>query len=116
MKRNRDAAFFGVLLPLFAIANLGLGLVVLVQLRPAGGLGYLEVGTGAFCCMVGGWLAAAGWSKSYWGQAMTKQVAAWHRMVDAIFSWIEDLPLSPEAMNRLKRSLDEALVKNHNRT
>jgi hypothetical protein len=116
MKPNRDAAFYKILLPVFTVANLGLGVMVLSQLQPKGELGWLEVGTGAFCCLVAGWLAAAGWSRAYWGVTMTKQVSAWHRMVDAIFGWIEELPVSPEAMNKLKRSLDEALVKNHTRT
>lgn len=110
MKRSRDGRFFKVLLPLFAAANLGLGLLVLAQLGPHQWQEWLEVGTGAFCCAVAGWLAGSGWSKSYWGQTMTRQVIAWHRMVDAIFTWVEDLPVSPESVNRLRRTLDDARV------
>lgn len=114
MKRTRDIPFYKVLLPMFVVANLGLGLLVLAQLGPAGWLEWLEIATGAFCCMVAGWLAAAGWSKSYWGQSMARQVGTWQRIVDAIFAWIEDLPISPEAMNRLKHRLDDAMVKRPN--
>ena|ERR1700693_2027390 len=113
MRRNRDGRFFKVLLPLFCSANLGLGLLVLAQLEPRAWQQWLEVGTGAFCCAVAGWLAASGWSKSYWGQTMARQVTAWQRMVDAIFAWVEDLPVSAESVNRLKRTLDDAMVKSN---
>jgi hypothetical protein len=115
MKRTWDSRFFKVLLPLFVMANLGLGLLVLAQLGPHEWLQWLEVGTGAFCCAVAGWLAGSGWSKSYWGQSMTRQVLAWHRMVDAIFAWAEDLPISAESANRLKLSLDDAMAKSQPR-
>jgi hypothetical protein len=111
MKRTRDARFFKVLLPLFAAANMILGLAVLSELGPHEWLQYLEIGTGAFCCAVAGWLAGSGWSKSYWGESMARQVFAWHRMVDAIFAWVEDLPISAESVNRLRRTLDDAMVK-----
>jgi hypothetical protein len=113
MMRSRDGRFFKVLLPLFAMANLGLGLLVLAQLEPHAWQQWLEVATGAFCCAVAGWLAGSGWSKSYWGQSMTRQVLAWQRMVDAIFAWVEDLPISAEALRRLQRTLDDAAVKSH---
>ena len=115
MKRTRDARFFKVLLPLFVAANMGLGLLVLAQLGPHEWLQWMEVGTGAFCCAVAGWLAGSGWSKSYWGQSMTRQVLAWHRMVDAIFTWVEDLPVSAEPVNRLRRTLDEARIPSYTR-
>ena len=111
MKRTRDARFFKVLLPLFVTANLGLGLLVLAQLGPRDWLQWMEVGTGGFCFGVAGWLAGSGWSKSYWGESMARQVFAWHRMVDAIFLWVEDLPISAENVNRLRHSLDDAMVK-----
>ena len=110
MKRTRDNRFFKVLLPLFVAANLGLGLLVLAQLGPHEWLQWMEVGSGAFCCAVAGWLAGSGWSKSYWGESMARQVFAWHRMVDAIFTWVEDLPVSAESVNRLRRTLDDARV------
>jgi hypothetical protein len=68
----------------------------------------LEVATGAFCCVVAGWLAAAAWSKSYWGSAMTRQITAWRQIADAIFAWLEEAPLPADALQRLKASLDEA--------
>jgi hypothetical protein len=115
MKRSRDGRFFKVLLPLFVVLNLGLGVLVLAQLGPHTWQQWLEVGTGAFCCAVAGWLAGSGWSKSYWGESMARQVFAWHRMVDAIFAWVEDLPIPAESVYRLKRTLDDAGVENQPR-
>lgn len=99
--------FYRVFLPLAVVVNLGLGVVVLSNLRPDGWLGWLVVATGAFCCIVAGWLAASAWSKSYWGSAMTRQITAWRQIADAIFAWLEEAPLPAEALLRLKRSLDE---------
>jgi hypothetical protein len=81
--------------------------LILSYLQPDGWLGWVEVATGAFCCLVAGWLAAAAWSKSYWGNAMTRQIAAWRQIADAIFTWLEEAPLPAEALQPLKRSLDE---------
>jgi hypothetical protein len=100
--------FYRVFLPLAVTVNVGLGVAVMSNLRPVGWLGWLEVATGAFCCMVAGWLAAAAWSKSYWGSAMTRQITAWRQIADAIFAWLEEAPLPAEALQRLKTSLDEA--------
>lgn len=105
----RDRLFFRVFLPLGVLANLGLGIFILSGLKPQGWTGSLEVGTGAFCCMVAGWLAAAAWSKSYWNNAMARQVAVWRRIADAFFAWLEEAPLPAEALTRLKTSLDEAV-------
>jgi hypothetical protein len=107
LKHSSDRFFYSVFLPIAIVANLILGLIVLSNLNPAGWTGLLELVTGAFCCIVVGWLAAAAWSKSYWGKAMTRQVAVWHKIADAIFAWLEEAPLSAEALNRLKTSLDE---------
>jgi hypothetical protein len=90
-------------------ANLGLGILILKGLSPQGWLGWLQVATGAFCCLVAGWLGAAAWSKSYWGAAMARQVAMWRQITDAIFAWLEDAPLPADALNRLKNSLDEVV-------
>lgn len=105
----RDRLFYRVFLPLAVLANLGLGVVILGGLRPDGWTGWLEVGTGAFCCLVAGWLAAAAWSKSYWNNAMARQVAVWRRIADAFFGWLEDAPVPAEALTRLKTSLDEVV-------
>jgi hypothetical protein len=106
--------FYRVFLPMAVVVNLGLGVVVLSNLRPEGWLGWLVVATGAFCCIVAGWLAAAAWSKSYWGGAMARQIVAWRQIADAIFAWLEEAPLPAEALLRLKRSLDE--VGHHTRS
>ena len=68
--------FYAVFLPLAVAANLGLGLLILSYLRPVAWIGDLELATGAFCCAVAGWLAAAAWSKSYWGAAMARRTCA----------------------------------------
>lgn len=101
--------FYSVFLPLGVIANLALGLVILVGLRPIGWSEWLQVGTGAFCCLVAGWLAAAAWSKSYWNRSMARQVALWRRIADTFFAWLEEAPLPAEALHRLKSSLDEVV-------
>jgi hypothetical protein len=107
--RLRDRLFYRVFLPLGVLANLGLGVFILSGLRPEGWTGRLEVATGAFCCVVAGWLAAAAWSKSYWNNTMARQIAVWRRIADAFFAWLEEAPLPAEALTRLKRSLDEAV-------
>ncbi len=107
--RLGDRFFYGVFLPLGVLANLGLGVVILAGLHPYAWPGWLEVGTGAFCCVVAGWLAAAAWSKSYWNNAMARQVVVWRRIADAFFGWLEEAPLPPEALTSLKTSLDEAV-------
>jgi hypothetical protein len=68
--------FYRVFLPIVVAVSLGLGVVILSNLRPDAWLGWLEVSTGAFCCVVAGWLAASAWSKSYWGSAMARQITA----------------------------------------
>jgi uncharacterized membrane protein len=101
--------FYSVVLPLGAVANLVLGLIVLVQMKLGGEFGWLELATGAFCCMIAGWLAASAWSKSYWNRSMARQVALWRRIADAFFTWLEDVPLPAESLHRLKSSLDEVV-------
>jgi hypothetical protein len=110
--RLRDRLFYKVFLPLGVLANLGLGVLILSGLHPEGWTGKLEVATGAFCCVVAGWLAAAAWSKSYWNNAMARQVFVWRRIADAFFAWLEEAPLPADALNRLKTSLDEAVPNN----
>jgi hypothetical protein len=109
VRGSRDTIFYRVFLPISVAANLALGVVILGGLEPRGWIGWLQVGTGAFCCLVAGWLAAAAWSKSYWGNTMARQVAMWHRITDTFFSWLEDAPLPAEALHRLKKSLDEVV-------
>src|SRR5437588_2449994 len=109
-RRRRSAIFYRVILPGFTLVNLGLGIFTLTGLGPSGWLKWLELGTGAFCCMIAGLLAGAAWSKFYWGSAMERQVTAWRRIVDAMFGWIEEAPVPADSLRRLKRSLDETLV------
>jgi hypothetical protein len=109
VKHKGQTIFYRVFLPISVAANLALGIVILNGLAPQGWLGWLQVGSGAFCCLVAGWLAAAAWSKSYWANAMARQVATWRRISDAFFWWLEDVPLPAEALHRLQKSLDEVV-------
>jgi hypothetical protein len=40
---------------------------------------------------------------------MSRQVAVWRQMADAIFGWVEEIPLTPESLQGLKKSLDEVV-------
>jgi len=105
-----ESIFFRVFLPVGVVVNLVLGILILTGLRPMQGWSdWLQVITGAFCCLVAGWLAAAAWSKAYWSRAMKRQVTVWHKIADTFFVWLEDAPLPPEALTQLKTSLDEAV-------
>ena len=103
---------YSLLLRIGVTATLGLGLVVLVGLRPAGWSGWLQLGAGAFCCLIAGWIAATGWSMSYWNRSMARQVATWRRIADTFFAWVEEAPVPAEALHRLKSSLEEAVSAN----
>lgn len=107
MKSQR--VLHAVFLPLGAAVNLLLGLVVLRGLNPASDVGWLQLTTGAFCCMIAGCLTAAAWSRFYWRRSMARQVMTWRRIADAIFAWVEEAPLPAEALHRLKASLDEVV-------
>lgn len=110
MKRSRSRRFFYVfLLPIAVGVNLGLGLLILSNLRPTDWLAWDELATGALCCFIAGVLAASGWSRSYWARVMSRQVMVWRQMADAIFRWVEEVPLSTEALQGLKQSLDEVV-------
>ncbi|HEY2597142.1 MAG TPA: hypothetical protein VGJ79_01540 [Candidatus Dormibacteraeota bacterium] len=107
--RPSERLFYRLFLPVAVTANLVLGLIILSGLRPYFWTEWLEVATGAFCCIVAGGLAAAAWSKFYWGRAMAHQILVWRRIADAFFFWLEDAPLPAEALHRLQTSLDEAV-------
>jgi hypothetical protein len=107
--RPADRVFYDIFLPIGAAANLALGLFVLSGLGSQNEFGWLELGTGAFCCMVAGWLAAASWSRFYWSRNMARQVAVWHNITDTFFTWLEDAPLPVEAVQRLKSTLEEVV-------
>ena len=107
--RRSERVFYNIFLPVAVIANLVLGLIILSGLRPYFWTEWLEIATGAFCCLVAGGLAAAAWSKFYWGKAMAHQVFVWRRIADAFFVWLEDAPLPAEALHRLQTYLDEVV-------
>jgi hypothetical protein len=106
---RRQRLFYGLFLPLGVLANLSLGIVILMGLHPASWPDWLLVATGALCCVIAGWLAAAAWSKSYWHRSMARQVATWRRIADAFFVWVEDAPVPAEALLSLRSSLEEAV-------
>ena len=101
--------FYSVFLPLGVVANLTLGLVILIGIGVQGWPQWLEVGTGALCCVIAGWLAAAAWSKSYWHRNMARQVALWRRIADTFFAWVEEAPLPAASLHKLKSSLEEVV-------
>ncbi|HEV2953151.1 MAG TPA: hypothetical protein VG015_03570 [Candidatus Dormibacteraeota bacterium] len=104
------AIFYWLVLPLMTVLNLALAFLLLSKLGPSGWQGWMELGAGVFCCLVAGWLAASAWSKSYWGAAMNYQVVRWRRMTDVIFRWLEEAPVSPEAVRRLQGSLNDVIT------
>lgn len=108
-ERMSHRLFYSVFVPFGAIANVALGVIVLSGLRPDGELNWLQLGTGAICCMIAGWLAAIAWSKSYWNRSMRRQIAVWRRIADTLFIWVDELPVSPEALVRLRTSLEKAV-------
>ena len=104
-----ESLFFRVFLPVGVVINLALGVFILSGLKPQSWSDWLQIGTGAFCCLVAGWLAAAAWSKAYWSKAMKRQVTVWRKIADTFFVWLEQAPLPADALTQLKTSLDEAV-------
>jgi hypothetical protein len=101
--------FYGLFLPIGVLANLALGLLLLIGLNPASWMSWLQIAIGALCCVIAGWIAAVAWSKFFWNRSMAKQVATWRRIADAFFSWIEHAPVPAEALDDLKSSLEAAV-------
>ena len=106
---NRTTLFYRVILPGFVLANLGLGLYNLSFLGPKTIFEWMILGSGAFSLLLAGWLAGAWWSRIYWRGVMDRQVHTWRGVVDAVFGWIEELPVSQDSLRRLKRSIDRTL-------
>lgn len=106
---KRQRFFYAFFLPLGVLANLGLGLFVLASLNPGSWPGWLEVATGALCCVIAGWLGAALWSHSFWHRNMVKQVTTWQRIVDVFFRWVEEAPVPADAVRSLRSTLDDAV-------
>lgn len=108
-----EKLFYRFFLPLGVLANISLGVIILDGLNPHGWTGWLQIATGAFCCTVAGWLAAAAWSKAYWNRTMTRQVTLWHQIADTFFKWLEEAPLPPDELRGLKNSLDKVVPAPH---
>lgn len=106
---KRQTYFYAFFLPLGVAANAGLGVLILAGLSPSSWPAWLEIGTGALCCFIAGWLAAALWSHSYWHRSMVKQVKTWQRITDAFFSWVEEAPLPPDSVRHLRATLEDAV-------
>ena len=98
-----------VLRSLGLLAVLGLGLALLHDRVSPGLSGWLRICIGGSLCLSAGWIASTIWSRSYWNRSMARQIAVWRRITDAFFAWVEDLPVSTEALNDLKVSLEEAV-------
>lgn len=101
--------FYGLFLPAGILANMVLGILILTGLSPTTWSAWLQIGTGALCCMIAGWLAASAWSRFYWSRSMSRQVNTWHRIADAFFAWVEEAPLPAESLHSLKTSLEQAV-------
>ena len=115
VRGRAERVFYQWFLPLGVLANLVLGLVILTGLGPHGWPEWLELATGAFCCLIAGWLAAAAWSRAYWSRTQARQVAVWRQIADAFFDWLEEAPLPVDALSRLKTSLDQVVAKADNK-
>lgn len=108
-KSKRTTLFYRVILPAFVVVNFGLGLYNLTFLGPKTTLQWVILGSGAFSILLAGWLAGAWWSRFYWRRVMNRQVHTWRGVVDAVFGWIEEVPVSPDSLRRLKRSIERTL-------
>ncbi|MBJ7599597.1 MAG: hypothetical protein DLM67_09750 [Candidatus Nephthysia bennettiae] len=108
--RRGGNILYWFILPGLTLGNLGVGLFLLTMLRPPVWVAGVELGAGALCCCVAGWLGGAAWTKSIWGSAMERQVRTWRRIVDAMFGWIEEAPVPADSIHTLKRSLDKAIL------
>jgi hypothetical protein len=106
---NRTNLFYRVVLPAFVVVNLGLGLYNLSSLTPRTMLHWVILGSGAFSVMLAGWLAGTWWSRIYWRGVMDRQVHTWRGVVDAVFGWIEEIPVSQDSLRRLKSSIERTL-------
>ena len=113
--RKVERIVYRVVLPVGVVANLGLGVVILAGLEPQSWPQWLEVGTGAFCCVVAGWLAAAAWSRSYWSRTQARQVALWRQIAGTFFAWLEEASPPADSLARLKSSLDQVVPRQESR-
>lgn len=109
----RENGFYVVVLPILVLINLGLAVFMLAQLPAPPQMPVWEsrilIGSGIICSMVAGWLLSAAFSRRYWTGSFAFQVRRWRQIVDTIFKWIEDQPLSVESIHELRRSLRGAL-------
>lgn len=105
---SRTHRLFNTVVPIAILADLSLGLFLLLGLGPLSWQTLLKVGTGALLCAAAGGLAAAALSQFYWSRNMACQIALWRRISDAIFVWLEDVQLPAEALRTLQSALDEA--------
>ncbi len=106
---TRSRVFFRVVLPALVLVNLALGLFNLSLIAPRTGIGYGVMAGAAFTLVLAGWLAGAWWSRLYWRSVMQRQVQTWRQVVDAVFGWIEELPVTPDHLRRLKTSIERTI-------
>lgn len=102
----RAGIFFRVMLPLLATLNLLLGIVMLIQTIDPRWQDVLLTVTGAFCCLIAGWLYAAGWSRFYWSRTIHRNVLYWSAIADVMFRWLEDAPIPLDYLRKLRVSLE----------
>lgn len=105
-----DRVFYRAVLPSLIGVNLILGCFLLGLLRPGTWLQWLELGTGAFCCVLSGWLMGAWWSRHFWRSSIASQLSTWQRVIDELFAWIEELRVEPDDLSRLRRTVDRIIT------
>src|SRR5665213_2406494 len=94
--RPSERIFYRLFLPIAVTANLVLGLIILSGLRPYFWTEWLEIATGAFCCLVAGGLAAAAWSKFYWGRSIAHQILLCRLILATFFTRLVEASLPAE--------------------
>jgi hypothetical protein len=106
---SRTKLCYRLVLPTCVVVNLGLGVTLLgIMHPPRSWLEWVELASGVLCCAIAGGVASALVSRRYWGAAISRQVAAWRRIADAVFGWLEEAPVPADAIRGLQRSVEEA--------
>ena len=80
---RRRQAFYLLVLPVIAVANLALGVAVLAA-GPGHRAGWAELAAGGFCFAVAGFLAGAAVMRSVWRAAAQQQARRWRRLFEVL--------------------------------
>jgi len=107
---RRSQAFYLLVLPLMAVANLALGVAGLTA-GPGHRAGWAELAAGGFCFAVAGFLAGAAVMRSVWRAAARQQARRWRRLFEVLLRVTELAELDATALRGLKDDADAALNK-----